>query len=162
VSTKPGALDDLPRFSYVIGRLDRAVRQELEHRLEPFGLSWPQYTALSVLRRTTGLSNAQLARRSYVTPQSMIEVTGSLERAGYLERAPSPAHARVLESRLTEKGRRELAACDTAVDAMESELLAGVPEDRRAELVEQLIGCVQALHAGFEHRSGRRSRGQRV
>ena len=156
--------DELPRFSYVVGRLDRAVRQELDHRLRPFGLSWPQYTALSVLRRTTGLSNAQLARRTYVTPQSMIEVTSALEREGYLERAPSPAHARVLESRLTEKGHRELAACDAAVDAMEAEMLAGVPEDRRVELVEQLLEQTGAPPDVLvvPDRDGGGPRGQRV
>jgi hypothetical protein len=47
--TEPG---DLPRFSYVVGRLDRAIRQELDHRLAPLGLTWPQYTALSILRRS--------------------------------------------------------------------------------------------------------------
>jgi DNA-binding MarR family transcriptional regulator len=146
---------DLPRLSYVVGRLDRALRQELDRRLEPFGLRWPEYTALSILRRTTGLSNAQLARRTYVTPQSMIEVISQLERERYLERAPSADNARILKSRVTRKGRRALAACDEAVDEMERTMLAGVPEERRAELVEQLIGCVQALHAGFADRSVR-------
>lgn len=146
---------ELPRLSYVVGRLDRALRQELDRRLEPFGLRWPEYTALSILRRTTGLSNAQLARRTYVTPQSMMEVISRLERERYLERAPSADHARVLKSRLTRKGRRALAACDEAVDEMERAMLAGVPEERHAELVEQLIGCVQALHAGFADRSAR-------
>lgn len=141
---------DLPRLSYVVGRLDRALRQELDRRLEPLGLRWPEYTALSVLRRTTGLSNAQLARRTYVTPQSMIEVISRLERDRYLERAPSADHARILRSRLTRKGRRALAACDQVVDEMEQAMLAGVPEERHAGLVEELISCVQALHAGFE------------
>ena len=36
------------------------------------------YTALSVLRAQDGLSNAQLARRSLVTPQSMSEVLALL------------------------------------------------------------------------------------
>jgi len=141
---------DLPRLSYVVGRLDRALRRELDRRLEPFGLSWPQYTALSVLRRTSGLSNAQLARRSYVAPQSMHEVIDALERAGYVQRAPSAAHRKVLETRLTPSGELELAACDEAISAMEREMLADVPDDRRGQLVADLIGCVRALHAGFE------------
>ncbi len=146
--------DDPPRFSYVVGRLDRALRRELEHCLAPFGLTWPQYTTLSVLRRTSGLSNAQLARRSYVTPQSMLEVISALERAGYLERAPSPAHSWTLEARLTSAGRVQLDACDRAVDAMEREMLAEVPEGERPALVGHLMSCVRALHAGFEERAG--------
>ena len=39
--------------------------------------------ALSILRDRPGLSNAQLARRSYVTPQSMNEVLAALEAEGW-------------------------------------------------------------------------------
>ncbi|MGI8712955.1 MAG: MarR family winged helix-turn-helix transcriptional regulator [Solirubrobacteraceae bacterium] len=144
--------EQVPRLSYIVGRLDRAVRHELDHRLQPFGLSWPQYTALSVLRHTAGLSNAQLARRSYVTPQSMIEVISALESAGYVERAPSASHRRVLETQLTARGLAELEACDRAVDEMEREMLAGIAESERAALSSSLISCVRALHAGFARR----------
>ena len=82
----------------------------------------------------------------------MIEVTSALERAGYIERTPSPKHRRVLESRLTQRGRSKLAACDRAVDEMEDEMLAGVPEAERIVLTEWLVGCVRALHAGFAER----------
>lgn len=148
-----GTDSDLPRLSYVVGRLDRALRQELDRRLEPFGVSWPQYTALSVLARTAGLSNAQLARRTYVAPQSMLEVVSALERAGYVERAPSPAHRRVLETRMTASGRAELTACDRAINEMERDMLAGVPEHRHQTLVADLMSCVRALHAGFADRA---------
>jgi DNA-binding MarR family transcriptional regulator len=148
-----GADSELPRLSYVVGRLDRALRQELDRRLEPFGLTWPQYTALSVLARTSDLSNAQLARRTYVAPQSMLEVISALERAGYVERAPSRAHRRVLETRMTSSGRAELSACDRAIDEMERDMLTGVPEERRPGLVADLMSCVRALHAGFAERA---------
>ena len=62
------------RVSYVIARLDRAIRRQIADMVAPHGLTATQYTALSVLRMGKGLSNAQLARRSYVTPQSMIEM----------------------------------------------------------------------------------------
>lgn len=143
----PAHTEELPRFSYIVGRLDRALRAELEHRLTPLGLSRPQYTALSVLRRRAGLSNAQLARRSYVTPQTMIEVTKSLERAGYIERTHSPSHGRVLESRLTPAGLAKLEACDTAVDTMEAEMLANLSAGQRAALIRQILGYVENLRA---------------
>lgn len=151
MAAPPRPPDDpgLPRLSYVVGRLDRALRRELDHRLAPFSLTLPQYTALSVLRRTSGLSNAQLARRSYVTPQSMFEVISALERAGYVDRAPSAGHRRTLETRLTAKGWAQLEACDRAVDAMEREMLAEVPEDAHRALIGHLMSCVRALHAGF-------------
>ena len=79
-----------PRFSYVIARLERAVRVAIGERVGPYGLTTSQYTTLSVLGTRGGLSNAQLARRAYMTPQSMSEVIEALESKGLIERAPAP------------------------------------------------------------------------
>ena len=138
-----------PRVSYVIGRLDRALRREIGSLVAPHGLSVPQYTALSILRDRTGLSNAQLARRSYVTPQSMNEVIASLEREGLVERSPAANHGRVLETAVTEAGRTVLARCDAAVNEMEGRMLADLDEDARAQLLDALTGCVHRLGAGL-------------
>ena len=55
-------------------------------------LSLNQYTTLSVLDQRGGLSNAQLARRSLVSPQSMNEVLLALEQRGSRS-SPRPAGA---------------------------------------------------------------------
>src|SRR5690625_2223368 len=55
------------RLTYLIGRLDHAVRRELDKRLAAHDLTVAQFTTLSVLTFRPGLSNAQLARRVYVT-----------------------------------------------------------------------------------------------
>jgi hypothetical protein len=71
-----------PRLSYLIGRLDRVLRRQLSTAVEANGMTLPAYTTLSVLRADDGLSNAQLARRSMVTPQSMSdEAVDEVERA---------------------------------------------------------------------------------
>ncbi len=62
------------RVGYLIARADRGVRRGVAARIAPHDLSLPQYTALSLLRERGGLSNAQLARRIFVTPQSMATV----------------------------------------------------------------------------------------
>src|SRR5262245_30117675 len=90
-----------PRVSYVIGRLDRALRRHLDEGVAQHGLTTLQYTTLSVLRARSGLSNAQLARRSFMTPQSMSEVLGRLEQKGLIRRVPDPQHGRVLRVELT-------------------------------------------------------------
>ncbi|HSC90778.1 MAG TPA: MarR family transcriptional regulator [Gaiellaceae bacterium] len=139
-----------PRISYVIARLERAVRAAINQRLRPFGLTTLQYTTLSVLgARGQPLSNAQLARRAYMTPQSMIEVIDALERKGLIRRGPHPNHRRVYPATLTAKGRRVLAACDVAVEEMEEEMLAELDTDERETLLASLKICVRSLHAGF-------------
>ena len=85
-----------PRIGYVVGRLDRALRREISALVAPHGLTVSKYTALSILCEKPGLSNAQLARRTYVTPQSMNEVLSSLEADGLIVRSPAANHGRVV------------------------------------------------------------------
>jgi DNA-binding MarR family transcriptional regulator len=142
-----------PRISYVIARLERAVRAGINERVRPHGLTTLQYTTLSVLgSRGEPLSNAQLARRSYMTPQSMIEVIDALERQGLIRRDPHPNHRRLYPARLTAKGRRVLAACDAAVEEMEEGMLSELGPEERAALLASWKSCVRALHAGFPQR----------
>lgn len=125
-----------PRFGYAVAFLERAIRRSLSEALAPMDLTVAQYTVLWLLGHFEGLSNAQLARRAYISPQAMNEVLRSLEARGLAERNPSPAHARVQPARLTPRGVDVLAACESAVDAMENDLFAGIAPDRRAELID--------------------------
>jgi DNA-binding MarR family transcriptional regulator len=148
--TKTGAARTVtPRLSYVIGRLDRALRREIGALVAPLGLTVPKYTALSILRDRPGLSNAQMARRSYVTPQSMNEVLASLEADGLIVRAPAANHGRVVEVALSDRGHEVLAACDRAVTHMENAMLADLDDGERTQLREALVNCVYRLGAGF-------------
>lgn len=144
-----------PRVSYVIARLERAVRQGINERVRPYGLTTLQYTTLSVLGRgrgRDGLSNAQLARRSFMTPQAMGEVIEALERAGFVKRNRHPNHRRVFPATMTAKGRRVLSACDDAVGEMEEEMMRDLSASERAALLEALKSCVRSLHGGLPQR----------
>jgi DNA-binding MarR family transcriptional regulator len=134
-----------PRLSYVVGRLERVLRRRLAAAIEPAGLTLPAYTALSVLLAEDGLSNAQLARRSLVTPQSMSEVLALLVDQGYVRRRAEPGHGRVIRTELTRAGRRALERCDRAVDAVEREMLGDLDADEALSLRGILIRCGRAL-----------------
>ena len=140
-----------PRLSYVIGRLERVLRRRITAAVEPAGLTLPAYTALSVLRVQDGLSNAQLARRSLVTPQSMSEVLTLLVDQGYVRRRADPVHGRVIRTELTKAGRRALDRCDRAVDDVEQELLSDLDADETTSLRDALIRCGRALERDQMH-----------
>jgi DNA-binding MarR family transcriptional regulator len=144
-----------PRLSYVIGRLDRVLRRRLSAALEPTGLTLPAYTALSVLRTRDGLSNAQLARRSLVTPQSMSEVLALLVEPGYVQRRAEPGHGRMIRTEITKAGLEALQRCDRAVDAIEREMLADLGVVEAENLREALLRCGQALNTEPADRTGR-------
>src|SRR5690242_6532068 len=139
-----------PRISYVVARLERAVRSAIAERVRPYDLTTLQYTTLSVLHRHGApLSNAQLARLAYMTPQAMSEVIDALETKGLIRRNPDRHHRRLLPATLTAKGRRVLADCERSVDAMEDVMLAGLSSSERAAFREALKSAVRALGAGF-------------
>jgi DNA-binding MarR family transcriptional regulator len=121
VSSDPGTTN-APLLSYTVGRLDRAIRQRLREILAPYELSVPQFTTLSVIKRRPGLSNAQLARRALILPQSMIQVIAELEARGLVSRTPAAAHNRVLEAQLTVAGRELVDAAERDTRAFEAEL----------------------------------------
>ena len=98
-----------------------------------------------MLRAQDGLSNAQLARRSLVTPQSMSEVLALLVDRGYVRRNAQPGHGRVIRTELTNAGSRALERCDRAVDDVEREMLSDLDADDVTNLREVLISCGRAL-----------------
>lgn len=96
-----------------------------------------------------GLSNAQLARRTYVSPQAMNQLLEQLETAGLIIRLKHETNARIRPTALTERGREVLLQCDAAVDQLEEEMLNGVSRDERDALTQHLITCVRQLGGGF-------------
>ncbi len=138
-----------PRISYVVARLERAVRRAINERVSAYDLTVLQYTTLSVLGRRGELSNAQLARRSYMSPQAMSEVIDALEKKRLISRSQHPNHRRVYPAALTAKGKKVLAACERLVDEMETEMLADLTQAEQRKLRNGLVSAVRGLDAGL-------------
>jgi DNA-binding MarR family transcriptional regulator len=119
-------------------------------RLAGVDLSVQEYTALSVLRARPKLSNAQLARRSLVTPQSMIETLSKLERRGLVTRARDPEHARILRAEITRVGRRLLDVADPAIGAISDQMLADVPRRDRQVVIAGMLSAMHRLSGGLD------------
>lgn len=132
-----------PRTSYLIARLDRLVRSRLSEALRPFGVSVTQYTLLSVLARRPGLSNAQLARRSYITAQAMHQVVNGLEERGLIERETSPEHGRIQMTQLTEEGIALVDRCEEAVTNVEQELFDSLSPEEESDLRRLLLASIR-------------------
>jgi DNA-binding MarR family transcriptional regulator len=145
-----------PSLIYVVGRVGQGVRRELQARLAPLALSVPDVTTLSVLRGRTGLSNAQLARRALITPQSMLEVLASLERRGLVVRRADAANARIMRAELTASGRRTLVRADAVIAQLEDELLAGISPEQREQVRNTLRSAMGELSARVRARAAAR------
>jgi DNA-binding MarR family transcriptional regulator len=136
--------------SYLVARLDRLLRLWLADALAPFAVSLPEYTAMSILGRRAGLTNAQLARRTYVSPQAMQQITEGLIARGLILRAPDHSRGRVLPATLTDAGRDLLARCDEAVDGLEERMMGSLRPGARQAFFESLLDCIGGLKPPLE------------
>jgi DNA-binding MarR family transcriptional regulator len=112
-----------PLTLYLVKRLERVIRALLDDALRPLGLTTVQYTALSVLQNRGALSSAQLARRSFLRPQTMHEMVLALEKRGLITRTPQEDNKRILLATLSQAGHTLLHDCAPAVLELEHALL---------------------------------------
>ena len=133
------------RVGYELKRAQHALRVEMDGTLRRVGLTTPQYAALAALEGEPGLSGAELARRCFVTPQTMNGILVNLENAGMLKRSSHPEHGRVLQAYLTEEGEAMVSRAHAPIEAIEERMLAGVGEDERRRFLGALRDCADAL-----------------
>ena len=134
-------------ISYLVGRLERLLRRRLNDVLSRHGLTVQQYTMLAMLGARGPLSNAQLAERSFITPQTANEMVKSMEGRGWIARNPDPDHGRIIHLSLTRKGKDQLARCYVVAAELEAAMLSTLEDDERELLRSYLKSCIHALGA---------------
>jgi DNA-binding MarR family transcriptional regulator len=143
----PTGAQTVPRVGYLVYRVERRLRARLDDELRVHGVSTPEYVALSLLRERDGLSCAQLARWTMVTPQAMNLVISALERRRLIRRRSDPKHRRVLRASVTPKGLEVLARCDRAMDGIEADMLGDLAPDTVEVVRTALASCAHSLEA---------------
>jgi DNA-binding MarR family transcriptional regulator len=134
-------LDPDAQLGYLVVRVADRMSRSWQAALRAHGINPRQFSVLGLLARDPDLSQAELARRVLVTPQSMSESLTGLLRAGLVERdeAGSGQAARV---RLTGAGRDLLRRAYPVVQATDRDgfgaLTAGERDDLR-RLLQKLL-----------------------
>jgi DNA-binding MarR family transcriptional regulator len=137
--------DPYATIGFALKQAQQALRTHLDAGLRRIGLTTPQYAVLAFLSVEAGASNAELARRAFVTPQTMQAILVALERSGFIARTPHPEHGRVQTTELTAIGRRALeAASGIVADAEARVRKAAAPLDPQA-VTAMLLRLAEAL-----------------
>lgn len=121
------------------------LRQRLDAELARLGITAPQNAVLLAVAGNPRISNAELARAAFVTPQTMQGILVNLERGGLIVRNPHPEHGRVIMTELTAAGRKAVADGAKAADAVERRMLSRLSADEARTLCELLKRCAAAL-----------------
>ena len=118
--------------------VQQALNTTMDSALKTHHLTMAQYVVLFNLLNHPGASSAELARLSFVTPQTMMRLVKSLERSDFLTRTQSSQTPRILKARLTPKGATVFRAATREVDLVLSRMLNGI-QDRELEQVDLLL-----------------------
>src|SRR6185437_4486943 len=123
-----GSMATQQSLGYQVKRLQQALRARMDGVLAEHGLTMPQYAVLAQLAERPGISNADLARLSFVTPPTMIRIVITLEELGLLSRVDRPAEGRARAAQLSSDGERRLAAASAGVPAVMAWLTAAAEQ----------------------------------
>ncbi|HSF61876.1 MAG TPA: MarR family transcriptional regulator [Gaiellaceae bacterium] len=124
----------------ILLRLARELRKETEQ----LGITARQATLLWLVKRSPGLSLAELAAEERISPPALSGHVDRLERAGLIERLRSTDDRRRVGLRLTQDGARML----RRVRARRTTWLAdrlGALEPAELDAIETAVPALQAL-----------------
>jgi len=138
------------RVGYLLRQANQAFRAAVQSELGPLGLTLPQYSVLSVADAEPGLSGAELARDSMLTPQTTNEIISLLVPAGLLERRQDDGDRRLRRMFVTGAGRDLLSRARPAVHAVERRMTASLSDADLAVLRGWLTDCARNLALGPE------------
>lgn len=145
-------------IAYLLRQAGAAVRATLDAELAAIGVTGAQFLVLTLLDAYPGISGAELARLTQLTPQTINLVVRKLERDALIGRAPHETHGRVLRMELTAKGRQALARCKRTADAVEQRMRALLDAPREAVVRRWLVDLAQTLAPETRTRSARARR----
>jgi DNA-binding MarR family transcriptional regulator len=119
-------------------QLSHSVEQEIAAALADMNLAVLQLEALAELSMNPSLSTADLARRTFVTPQNMSLAVSKLADRGYLVRSAHATNARINRLELTARGRRVLDRGVARAQRVEAKTFAALTARERAHLLKAL------------------------
>ncbi|MBB1404666.1 MarR family transcriptional regulator [Pseudoalteromonas sp. SG44-5] len=132
-------------LGYLLKRAQQSLRTKIDSELRATEITLPQYAVLSTVAISPGISNADLAKAAFVTPQTMQGIISTLEKRNFLIRSKDPQHGRRLMTKLTNEGKTAMEAAQIEIIKVEKMMLNAIA-DRDIEFATQtLLKCIDNL-----------------
>lgn len=162
-------LDSVPpeeAIPYLLKSLHHSLRQAVDElfRQEGIDMSFAHLATLYALDSEPGVAGAELARRGFVTAQTMNTILRRLEKDGDIERRPNPANARADRWFLTKAGQQRFKRAKAIGDSIWRRMLSTLRSAEVNQLQNLLQQCIAGLDAQVEvmKAQGRTTRKRRV
>ncbi len=135
-------------LSDILKKTELAMRFCIDVGLAPLKMTFSQYQVLSCLEVSKNLTNADLARKSQVTPQTMIRILQNLERDGFIRKGAPTENKLKIEMELTPRGLKAICDAHIVVNEIELKALKGLGKKERAAFQATLEHCLGNLLKG--------------
>lgn len=132
-------------LGYKLKQAQHTLRMYMDEALRTLNLTTPQYAVLAQLERRPGISNAALARASFITAQTMHGIVLNLEKNQLVQRKKDPSHGRILCTELTEKGLYIVGEAHQMIQKVEAIMTSTLTQQKRALLESLLEECSHNL-----------------
>ena len=132
-------------LGYLVRQASVAVRAAMEKVLADIEITPPQFSVLTMIVSYPGVSGADLARLTFLTPQTINVIVGNLEKAGAIKKSADSEHGRILRLNATAKGQALLKRCRARVMEVEDRLVGLTGRDEERVVRRWLSAVGQAL-----------------
>lgn len=134
-------------LGYTLKQTQHMLRIHMDEALRPLDLTTPQYAVLAQLELRPGISNAALARASFITAQTMHGIVSNLEKNNLVKRKRDPQHGRILCTELTKQGMKVVQQAHKIIRKVEASMTSTLNEDNKILLEQLLIECFNNLNS---------------
>lgn len=132
-------------LGYILKRAQQSLRIKVDTQLKAIEITLPQYAVLSNVAISPGISNADLAKAAFVTPQTMQGILSTLEKRNLLERLQDPEHGRRLMTQLTVEGKIALETARIEMIKVEAMMLGSISDHDIEQTTQTLLKCIENL-----------------
>lgn len=143
--TEMGGATPAEDLGVLVKETQAVLHQRMDEALRPLGLSVAQYACLHALRDTPGISGSELARRAFVSRQSMNVLLQGLEKRGIIARSDEPGPRRERATVLSADAEALLGRARAEVATVVDRMTALCTASEVAQLHALLSTCRNAL-----------------
>jgi DNA-binding MarR family transcriptional regulator len=146
-ATGEGMRGEKGHLPYLLAQAQAAARLALDRAFADLNVTVPQFSVLTMIDAYPGVSGAELARLTLLTPQTINLIVKNLERDGAIVKTPDAVHGRVIRLETTAKGRQLRSKCRPRADEIEELLADGLSDAEQRTVRRWLVRVTQSLHA---------------
>jgi DNA-binding MarR family transcriptional regulator len=131
----------------LLKNMHQSARQAVDESLRRQGidLSFAHFVALYTLSSEPGIAGAELARRAFVTAQTMNTILRRLEKDGAIERRPNPSNQRADSWSTTKAGQMRMERARVVAEGVWSQMFASFKATEVRQLQRLLERCLVGL-----------------